>query len=217
MRVFDHVSGARRPALRGVAHAVGLAAAIPASVVLVWWAHDARVSAAVYGAALIAVLGVSTGYHLLARGQSAQLILSRIDRSVIFLLIAGTYTPIVLVAVPSPGSAWLLAAVWSLAALGILGRATGRLPKTSFSAYLITGWLAVFALPWMFAFSPLLTVGVAVGGLLFTVGAVLFALRRPVAWPKVWGYHEVWHAFTLGGFAAHFACVVLAFRLAGAT
>jgi hemolysin III len=83
--------------------------------------------------------------------------------------------------------------------------------------YVVVGWLAVLALPWLVRFSPAVAAGLLVGGLCFTAGAILFALRKPVGWPKVFGYHEFFHLFTLGGFVSHFLCVAVVLGVASQT
>jgi hemolysin III len=209
-RAVDRFSGLPRPSLRGWLHAGGFLIALPASIALVWWAGEARLLASIYAASLLLVLGVSASYHLFARTPRQQLVMARIDRAAIFLVIAGTYSVIIPITVPAPWSGLLLALVWLLAALAAAGRATGRMRRTSSAMYVVIGWLAIFVLPWMAAYSVGLTVWIAIGGTMFTIGAILFALKRPVAWPHVFGFHEVFHAFTLAGFATHFGCVLAA-------
>jgi hemolysin III len=212
--VFDHPTGTSRPTMRGMLHAGALLLAVPASVVLVWRADTARVEAAIYAASLLLVLGVSAGYHRLTRSPRTQQIMSRLDHGAIFVLIAGTYTPIVLIAVPSPRSVILLSLMCGLAALAATGRVLRKLPRLSASMYVVVGWLAVLALPWVVRYSPLVTVGLLVGGLFYTTGAILFALHKPAGWPTVFGYHEFFHVFTLGGLVSHFLCVAAVARVA---
>jgi hemolysin III len=212
--VFDHPTGTSRPTMRGMLHAGALLLAVPASVALVWRADTARVETAIYATSLLLVLGLSAGYHRLTRSPRSQQVMSRLDHGAIFVLIAGTFTPIVLVAVPSPMSVILLSLVWGLAALAATGRVLRKLPRLSASMYVVVGWLAVLALPWLVRYSPLVAVGLVVGGLFFTTGAILFALHKPTGWPTVFGYHEFFHVFTLGGFVSHFLCVAAVARVA---
>ncbi|HEY5187182.1 MAG TPA: hemolysin III family protein [Actinomycetes bacterium] len=206
--VFDYPTGKFRPAMRGLLHGGALLLAVPASVVLLWRAEPARrVEAGIYAASLLLVLGVSAGYHQLTRSPRSQLVMSRLDHGAIFVLIGGTCTPIVLVAVPSPYSIILLSLVWGFGALAATSRVLRRLPKVSASMYVVVGWLGVLALPWLVRYSPLVSAGVVLGGLCYTVGAVLFALHKPTGWPTVFGYHEFFHVFTLGGIVSHFLCV----------
>jgi hemolysin III len=205
-RVLDHVSGGVRPSWRGVSHAVMFALAVPASVWLFANAPAHRAELGVYLVSLLVVLGVSASYHRLTRSPRAQLVMSRIDRGAIFALIAGTYTPIVLIAVPSPYSTLLLAVVWVLALASGTSRVLARLTRLSSTMYVVIGWLAVLAVPWLLS-SPVLLAGLLAGGISYSVGAVLFAMRRPRGLPGVFGFHEFFHLFTLGGVVAHFACV----------
>ncbi len=212
--VFDFPTGRVRPTMRGVLHAGALVVAVPAAVALVWRAEGARTIAAVYAVSLVLVLAISSGYHRLTRTQRSQLVMSRLDHGAIFLLIAGTYTPIVLIAVPSPISTILLSLVWGLALLAATGRVFRKLPRVSATMYVVVGWLALLALPWLIRYSPIVAVGLLVGGMCYTAGAILFALRRPVGWPRVFGYHEFFHLFTIGGFVTHFLCVAAVIGLA---
>ena len=205
-RVLDHVSGGVRPSWRGVSHAVTLALAAPASVWLFTHAAAHRAELGVYLGALLAVLAVSASYHLLTRSARSQQVMSRIDRGAIFALIAGTYTPIVAITVPAPYSVLMLVAVWTLAAAAATSRILARLPRLSSAMYVVVGWLAVLVVPWLLP-APWLLAGLLAGGISYSVGAVLFALRRPRGIDGVFGFHEVFHLFTLGGIAAHFACV----------
>ncbi|MGZ4590640.1 MAG: PAQR family membrane homeostasis protein TrhA [Actinomycetes bacterium] len=206
--MFDYPTGSFRPAMRGLLHGGALLLAVPATVVLLWRAEPARrVEAGVYAASLLLLLGVSAGYHRLTRSPRTQLVMSRLDHGAIFVLIAGTSTPIVLVAVPSPYSIILLSLVWGVGALAATVRVLRKLPRLFTSMYLVVGWLGALAVPWLVRYSPMVTAGVVLGGLCYTVGAVLFALHKPTGWPTVFGYHEFFHVFTLGGFVSHFLCV----------
>jgi hemolysin III len=212
--VYDHPTGTVRPTMRGMLHAVAFLLAAPAGALLVWRAGTGRPLAAVYVASLLLVLGVSAGYHRLTRSPRAQLVMSRLDHGAIFVLIAGTYTPIVIIAVPRPYSIMLLSLVWFLAVLAGTGRVLRKLPRLSASMYVVVGWLAVLALPWLVRYSPLVAAGLVLGGLCYTAGAIGFALHRPIGWPKVFGYHEFFHVFTLGGLVSHFLCVAAVVRVA---
>jgi hemolysin III len=206
-RVLDHPTGNVRPTMRGTLHAGALLIAVPASVVLLWNAGSSRTAAAVYAASLLLLLAASAGYHCLTRSPRTQQIMSRLDHGAIFVLIAGTYTPIVLIAVPSPLSVILLGLVWTLAALGATSQVLRKLPRLSAGMYIGVGWLAVLVMPWVVRYSAPVAFGLFVGGVCYTVGAILFGLRKPVGRPSVFGYHEFFHLFTLGGFVSHFVCV----------
>lgn len=169
----------------------------------------------VFGASLIAVYGVSAAYHRLARTERAQRIMRKLDHSMIFLLIAGTYTPVCLVTLPRPWSIVLLSAVWALAVVGIATKVWGTdwIMRISNALYLILGWLAILALPVLLrSVSAPTMVLLVLGGVLYTVGALVFFFRRPDPNPAVFGYHEVWHSFTVLAGMSHFAMVVLIVR-----
>ncbi len=212
--VFDHPTGTVRPTMRGMLHAWALVVAVPAGALLLWRAGTGRVEAAIYVSSLLLVLSVSAGYHRLTRSPRAQLVMSRMDHGAIFMLIAGTYTPIVIIAVPRPYSVVLLSLVWVLAGLAATGRVLRKLPRLSASMYVVVGWLAAAALPWLVHYSPLVAAGLVFGGICYSVGALMFVLHRPVGWPGVFGYHEFFHACTLGGLVSHFVCVAAVVRVA---
>ncbi len=186
--------------------------ALPAVVGLVLHANRGRFAAGVYGLSLLSVFGVSAAYHRLARSARAQDIMRRLDHSMIFLLIAGTYTPVCLIALPRGQWLPLLGAVWALAITGIALKVwgPGSLLRVSNSLYVVIGWLAVLALPtFVRTVNPAALVLMLVGGVLYSIGAIVFYLRRPDPSPVVFGYHEVWHAFTVVAGACHFVMVAL--------
>jgi hemolysin III len=162
----------------------------------------------VFAVSLAAVYIVSGIYHVFARTLRAQNLWQRFDHSAIYLLIAGTMTPFVLLA----ASGWVrwvvLAVAWTGAAIGVVLALMWRARRVGNALYLAIGWLAVAAFPSALMSSPpAVVVLFAVGGLTYTVGSVLFALSRPVLRPAVFGYHEVWHVATVCAGAAHFVAV----------
>lgn len=209
--IVDHYGP--RPSWRGWLHAVAFLAVIPAGVYLLSSADTvgARVAVAVYWASLAGLFGTSASYHRLARTERAVLWFRRADHSMIFVLIAGTYTPVCLIALPAVWGIPLLVVIWVAALAGIiikmvrLGVGTG---SSGSWLYIVMGWAAVAALPVLLTS---LTAGqialLATGGLLYTVGAVVLARRRPDPLPLHFGYHEVWHAMTIGAGACHFAFI----------
>lgn len=212
--IVSVVNGFHRPVWRGRIHTWAFVLAIPAVVVLLALATDSvsRAGAAIFGLSLVAVYGVSAAYHRLARTPRAQRIMRRLDHSMIFVLIAGTYTPICLVALPPPWAPRLLVVVWSMTAVGIVIKVWGTdwLLAASNGLYLVMGWLAILAFPLLLrSMSPIMLSLLVTGGVLYTVGAVLFYLRRPDPRPEVFGYHEVWHAFTVLAGVSHFMMVAL--------
>jgi hemolysin III len=203
-----------RPAWRGWMHVGAFVAAVPAGVLLILAAHhaSARVGAAVYVASVLIGFGTSAGYHRLARRERTQLIMQRMDHSTIYVLIAGSYTPICLLGLPSAWGIPLLCVVWSGALLGILLKqfAFERVKLLEYALYPILGWILVVAAPALVhTMTPLELSLLLAGGLLYTVGIPVLVRERPDPWPRTFGYHEIWHSFTVVAGACHFAVVGL--------
>ena len=200
-----------KPLLRGVSHEVAAVAAVAGSWLLAREASSARaaVAAIVYGASVITLFSTSALYHRPMWSPRARSILRRFDHSAIFVLIAGTYTPLCLLMGGTRGTLLLLT-VWVGASLGILRALlwpyAPRAIPTALAVAL--GWIVVAFLPTLHA-----TVGnvplalLIAGGLVYTAGAVVYALKRPNPAPAVFGYHEVFHALVVVAAACHFAVV----------
>lgn len=205
---------AERPVWRGLMHAWAFFLAIPAGVLLIVFADRpaARAAAAVYFATLLLVFGTSAAYHRLARSYRQRLIMQRLDHSMIYFLITGTYVPICLVGLPPQWGIPLLSTVGAFGLLGVVIKLAGwrRMNAVSYALYPVMGWAAVAAAP---ALASHLTAAqlalVAGGGLAYTVGFPVLLLRRPDPWPKVFGYHEVWHTLTVIAAFLHFGAVAL--------
>ena len=146
--------------------------------------------------------------------------MKRLDHSMIFLFIAGTYTPFALLAVDQPTGYWVLAFVWAGALAGVVLKLSWpTAPRwVGVPLYIGLGWVAVFVTPQLHrGAGTAVLVLVAIGGGLYTAGALVYALRRPDPWPRWFGFHEVFHAFTLLAFVAHYVAVSLAtYRYPGA-
>lgn len=192
-----------RPLLRGYLHAVAAAASVPGAAYLMARSADdpPRLAAmSVYGVGLTLLFTASAAYHLRAWGQRTARILRRLDHASIFVLIAATHTPVAFVLLSGPWRVGVLLAVWLLAGASAIAVGAG-LPlarEARVAIYVAMGWVggaAVFQadrpLP------PEMLAALLAGGLLYTVGAVLYALRRPELWPRVFGYHEVFHLLTI--------------------
>lgn len=205
---------AERPTWRGLMHSWAFVAAIPAGVLLIVLADRpaARTAAAIYASTLLAVFGTSAAYHRLAHSYRARQIMQRLDHAMIYLLIAGTYVPICLVALPLAWGVSLLSVVGAMGLLGIVLKvfAVQRLQWLTYALYPIMGWAAVFAGPVLADHLTGLQLGLVVaGGLAYTIGFPILLLRRPDPWPKVFGYHEIWHGFTVLAAMLHFGAVAL--------
>ena len=203
-----------KPRLRGWLHAVTFPLAVVAGTVLVVLSPTprARATTAVFAVTAALLFGVSALYHRGTWSPRAHQLLKRFDHANIFLIIAGTYTPFAALLLDRGTSRTLLWLVWSGALAGVAFRVLWvGAPRWLYTpVYAALGWVAVFFVPDFLA-----TGGVAVlvllvlGGLLYTVGAVVYALRRPDPSPRWFGFHEVFHACTLVAFAAHYVAVSL--------
>jgi hemolysin III len=204
---------AARPRFRGVLHQWAFVLSIPAGLALVAMARGgtARIGAAVYALSLTGLYGTSAAYHRLARSERARLWLRRLDHSMIYVLIAGTATPLGLLVLDGPWRVAGLALMWAGAVAGVVLKMTPLAWCRFGSAlYIILGWMGLLALPKLLTtLSPANLVLLVTGGVLYTVGAVVLLRRRPDPAPSVFGYHEVWHAFTVAAGACHFAFVWL--------
>jgi hemolysin III len=193
-----HDPSARQPRLRGRVHQLAFLASLGGLAWLISDANGARavVAAWVYGLTMVLLYCASSSYHLYARSSQARRVMQRIDHSMIYVFIAGTYTPVCLLALDGVWRWALLGIVWVGAITGVVLKvvALDRFPKLGFTLYLVLGWAVLVALPTLASRADLLVLA-AVGGLLYTVGAVLFALRRPRPVAVWFGYHEVWHLF----------------------
>lgn len=196
-----------RPLLRGYLHAVAAVLSVPGAGYLMARSADdlPRLAAlSVYGVGLTLLFTASAAYHLRAWEQRTARILRRLDHASIFVLIAATHTPVAFVLLSGPWRAGVLIGVWLLAGASAIAIGAG-LPlarEARVAIYVVMGWVggaAVFQtdrpLP------PEVLAALLAGGLLYTVGAVLYALRRPELWPRVFGYHEAFHLLTIAAAA----------------
>jgi hemolysin III len=201
-----------QPRLRGRLHQLAFVAAIPAGVVVILSAHPARarVAATIYAVALMGLYGISSSYHRLARSPRARYWMKRLDHSMIYVFIAASYTPVGLLVLHGPWRIAILATVWVGALIGVLLKML-RLDRTSklgFAMYLALGWAAVAGLPQMISGLSALDLGLLfAGGVLYTIGAVILACRRPDPLPKVFGYHEVWHTMVVAAAGCHYVII----------
>ncbi len=200
----------REEVANSVTHGLGLLASIIGGVVLVYLAAERGeawhvVSAAVYGATLVSLYAASTLYHAL-KGTKARDVLRLLDHCAIYLLIAGTYTPITLVSLRG-GWGWaLFGTVWALAVAGIFFKvfATGRFGYLSTVAYVLMGWICIIALkPMLVLLSPGALALLAAGGVLYTAGTVFYS------WERIPYSHAVWHLFVVAGSVCHYLAIAL--------
>lgn len=197
-----------RPRLRGVLHGVAAIVSIQALVWLVKSASSAEavIAAWVYGIAGLLCYLTSSLYHLIVRSERAKRALRRADHAMIYVLIAGTATPVCLLALTGWWR-WLVLALFWLGALAGVALAVAPhpvLPRFRIALYLILGWLGVTALPAL-ADHPLRAMLVVAAGLLYTAGAASFGSKRPRLHPGWFGYHEFWHGVGLAAGCLLFA------------
>jgi hemolysin III len=211
----QHVEEAVKPRLRGVLHEAAFAISLVTGTVIVCLADSARarVAAAVYAGSVALLFGTSAAYHRGTWSVRGRALMARLDHSMIFVLIAGTYTPVALLALKGSLATTILVVLWA----GALGGAAFKLlwidgPKWVFAAvYVALGLVsaAVFGeLP--AAIGWLGVAGLALGGLLYVVGAIVYASERPNPWPKVFGYHEIFHALVIAAAALQYAVIAFA-------
>lgn len=174
----------------------------------------------IFALSLIAMYGTSAAYHRLPWSDKARARMKRLDHSMIYVLIAGTYTPFSLLILKPPWSFVMLGLAWGGAATGIalkiasvdrIRAAAHRLNAMAGAMYVILGWLAVVTLPQILRRLP--WPGVALmfaGGILYTAGALVVLRRRPDPNPAVFGYHEIWHSMVIGGSMCHYGMIMLA-------
>jgi len=204
-----------REPVNGLTHLGGAIAAFIGQIALliVGWSGTAKVlSVLVYGLSLIALFSASATYHLVKARPKVIGILRKLDHSAIYLLIAGTYTPFCLLAFTGFFRWGLLAIIWAIALVGIVLKVfMGRLPRwVNAGVYVVMGWLCVSAIGQMTsALTPFVLAWLAVGGVIYTLGAVVYATKIFNFAPGRFGFHEVWHIFVLLGALAHFVSVML--------
>ncbi|MCW2523281.1 MAG: channel protein hemolysin family [Frankiales bacterium] len=206
-----------KPRMRGWLHAGAAAVSIITGVVLVVVAATVKstpafVSTAVYSVTIFALFGVSGLYHRLTWGPTGQAVMKRLDHSMIFVFIAGTYTPVAVLALPRSTATVVLLVVWSGACAGVLLKLSwpGSPRWVGVPLYLCLGWVAVFVLPELLRGGGTgALVLIALGGLAYTVGGLAYAFKRPNPFPATFGYHEVFHACTIVAATCHYIAIWL--------
>jgi hemolysin III len=200
------------PRLRGVSHAYAFWCALVAAAVLVVLSPGGvpRAAAAVYGAGLCALFGGSALYHRWRWHPRWRPILRRIDHSTIYVFIAACYTPVALLVLDGATKWVVLIVVWAGATLGVAFSVAWITAPRGLSAgtYIALGWVALICVPQLVDALPAAPlVLIASGGLLYTIGAVIFALGRPNPWPRTFGFHEIFHVFVILAAVAHFVAM----------
>ncbi|WP_265448064.1 PAQR family membrane homeostasis protein TrhA [Flexivirga meconopsidis] len=204
-----------KPKLRGWLHAGMTPLAVAAGIVLIALAPTARgrVGAAIFAVTAALLFGTSAVYHRGRWSPRVQAVLKRMDHSNIFLIIAGTYTPFALTLLDRSQAITLLALVWGGAALGVLFRVfwVGA-PRWLYTpVYVALGWVAIFYFgPMLRSGGPAVVTLIAVGGGLYTLGAIVYGTKRPDPSPRWFGFHEIFHSFTVVAFVTHYVAASMA-------
>jgi hemolysin III len=211
------VAGVRdlvKPRMRGYLHQYAFLSCLVTGVVLVSLAPDARarIGAVIYAVCLAGLFGISAAYHRRDWGERAHRVMARLDHSMFFVFIAGTYTPFALLVLHGATAVVVLAVVWTGAMLGVLTQVLWlHAPRYAvLPLYLVLGWTAVFIIPQLLHAGVASFVLLCVGGAAYTVGGIVYAMRRPDPAPKVFGYHEVFHAMTCVAALCHYIAISFA-------
>ena len=209
-----HVPDNLKPVLRGWLHLGAFPVAVVGGLVLVLLSRttEARVATAIYAVTCCLLFGVSAIYHRGHWSPRVAAVLRRLDHANIFLIIAGTYTPFAVLLLPPGSGRLLLWLVWGGATAGVLFRVIWlSAPRWAYvPVYLALGWVAVFFLPGFLRHGGVtVLVLIAAGGLLYTLGGLVYGTKRPNPSPRWFGFHEVFHAFTLAAFVTHYIAVSL--------
>lgn len=208
-------SGRVREPFNTYSHAAGIALGLAGTIVLAILAGGNAlklVGALVFGLTMTLMYTSSTLYHALNVSQKALVSLRRLDHAAIFLFIAGTYTPLLLQSLDASWRPWALGIVWGLAGFGVLFRIFAlKAPRWIYVlTYMGLGWLSVFLIPklvlggWALGF-------LIAGGAAYSIGAVIYALKRPNPLPKVIGFHGIWHLFVLAGSIGMYLAVLMVY------
>ncbi|WTW91895.1 hemolysin III family protein [Streptomycetaceae bacterium NBC_01309] len=204
-----------KPRLRGWLHTGMSPLALAGGIVLVALSRSAAAVAAcsVFAVSALLLFGTSGIYHRGTWGPRGEAVLRRLDHANIFLIIAGTYTPLAVLLLPADQQVVLLSLVWAGALAGIAFRILWiGAPRWLYTpCYIALGWVAVFYLPdFARTGGTAVVVLVIAGGLLYTAGAVVYGLKRPDPSPSWFGFHEVFHTLTIAAFATHYTAILLA-------
>ena len=212
--LLEHAAAVLKPKLRGWLHF----GAAPLSLVLGLWLmvitpeQGLRAAVAVYVLTTVLLFGVSAGYHLGAGRPRVNDFLRRLDHANIYLFIAGSYTPFAVAMPDRSTGTTILVLVWAIAAAGmLLPIAWLHAPRwLTAGSYIAMGWVAIFYLPAIAsAFGGLTVALLALGGVLYTIGGVIYARKRPDWHPEWFGFHELFHSFTIAAYLVQFAAVAM--------
>ncbi len=204
----------QKPRLRGVSHQWAFFVSLGAGAALIFAASGARevIAMSIYSFSLSAMLGTSALYHRVTWTPEVRLWMRRLDHTMIFVFIAGTYTPFALLVMHGTLASAVLIVVWATAAAGIVLNLVWISAPYWFSAlvYVGTGWVAIVTLPQLWDEIGPVGVGlIALGGALYSAGAIVYARRKPDPRPQVFGYHEIFHVLVIAAAAVQYAAVAI--------
>jgi hemolysin III len=207
-----------KPRLRGWLHAYAAAISIGSGVVLVAVAaamrgRPAGATTGIYAATVTLLFGTSALYHRIDWGPRAHGLMKRLDHSMIFIFIAGTYTPIAVLTLPKSSAVAVLMVVWTGAIFGVLLKSLWPSAPSwlSVPCYIALGWVAVFVMPQLLHNAGVAAlVLIVIGGVVYTLGGIVYGVKRPNPLPEVFGFHEVFHFCTLVAALCHYVAIWLA-------
>lgn len=213
--LVERVADTVKPHLRGWIHAGVAPFVLVASIVLVVLSPtpEAKWSTAVFGVTAVMLFSTSAFYHRGHWSPTTAAVLRRLDHTNIFLIIAGTYTPLSVLLLPADTARTLLLVVWSGALVGMLARIfwLGAPRWVYVPVYVALGWVAVWFFPAFYRSGGLaIVLLIAGGGLAYTLGAVVYGLKRPNPSPRWFGFHEIFHVLTVIGYTCHYIAVSMA-------
>lgn len=200
-----------REPFNSLSHWVGSIGSIIGLFFLLWYTNYenwiAVLSFWIFGLSLFLLYTSSAVYHMINASEKVLILFQKVDHMMIYVLIAGTYTPLCLLVLDQPTGWYVFFAVWVVAALGIIKKIfwihAPRWISTAF--YLAMGWAGIFLFPSIYqnlAFGAI--IWIAAGGLLYTIGAIIYGIQKPNPLPDVFGFHEIWHLFVLGASFCHY-------------
>ena len=201
--------------VRGFLHAGAAVAALAGTIYLVartWGNATALVGSLVFGSALLVMYTISSLYHSVPWGRDWKMRLQRVDHSMIYLVVAGTFTPIAIGGLSGAGRWWCLGLVWGIALVGILLKFVLPTVTTGLSVglQLVMGWTVLLWLPqiWDSLGSGAIAF-IAIGGALYTAGSIIFMTKRPRLFPRSFSYHELFHVLVVLASVSHFLAVAI--------
>ena len=202
-----------RDPISGLTHLAAAVCALCGLAILLLIGHDdttKAISLTIYGVSLVLMFAASAAYHMVKAPPQVIKALRKADHSAIYLLIAGSYTPICLNFFQGFWQWGLVGIVWGMALIGVAIKIfIIKAPRwLTAGIYLLMGWMAILAIPEMLVVMPVSAlIWLVLGGLFFTLGAVVYISKKPDFYPKVFGFHEVWHIFVIFGCACHFTVI----------